>query len=202
MVKMNYPGGKNGQGSFQQIIYEIPLHRVYIELFAGSAAVYRNKLSAELCYLVDREENVLQGYAKENVHCIVGGALEFLDWYEFVGDEFIYADPPYLFSTRRSGWAGIYKYEFGTQFEHKQLLGRLRRLPCAVAISTYENWLYAAMLDRWRLKKWSVRTRKGEAVECLYMNYEIPALLHDGRYVGSDYIQRQRFRRLAGVEAR
>jgi site-specific DNA-adenine methylase len=122
--------------------------------------------------------------------------------HDFTRSEFIYADPPYMFSVRRSRDAGIYKYEFGLASTHKALLLRLCELPCKVAISGYWSELYETMLPGWRVKRWTVGTRGGIAEEILWMNYPVPALLQDGRFVGSDYIQRQRFRRLAGVEKR
>lgn len=55
---MNYPGGKNGAGVYQAIINQIPPHRVYIEAFAGSAAIYRHKLPARTSYLIDLDPDV------------------------------------------------------------------------------------------------------------------------------------------------
>ncbi len=43
---MNYPGSKNGSGCYQQIINQLPPHDLYVELFAGSAAVLRKKRPA------------------------------------------------------------------------------------------------------------------------------------------------------------
>ena len=40
---MSYPGGKAGAGVFQQIINQIPPHRVYIEPFLGGGAVLLHK---------------------------------------------------------------------------------------------------------------------------------------------------------------
>ena len=199
---MRYPGGKNNNGSYQQIISEIPLHGTYIELFSGSAAVYRNMYHSGLCYLVDLNPSVLPASMPSNTVCVCEDVLSFLDGYKFDGSEFIYADPPYLYTTRRAGYKRIYKHEFGFRFQHNALLDRLCRLPCMVAISGYWSELYQYRLAFWRLKTWTVRTRTGVASEYLWMNYGIPALLQDGRYVGSNYVDRQRLRRLAGVEVR
>jgi site-specific DNA-adenine methylase len=198
---MRYPGGKNNNGSWQQIISEIPLHSVYIELFAGSAAVFRNKLPAERSYLIDRDVSLLP--AETPGVCVVeDDVMNFLYQYDFTGSEFIYADPPYMFSVRRSRDAGIYKFEFGLASMHRALLLRLCELTCKIAISGYWSELYETMLPGWRVKRWTVGTRRGIAEELLWMNYPVPALLQDGRFVGANYIQRQRFRRLAGVEKR
>jgi hypothetical protein len=47
---MTYPGGKNGTGTFQKIINQMPPHDVYIEAFLGSGAVMRLKRPATLGY--------------------------------------------------------------------------------------------------------------------------------------------------------
>ena len=68
-------------------------------------------------------------------------------------------------------------------------------------IRLYDSTVWV-MLDQWRVKHWTVRTRGGVANEYLWMNYPVPALLAEMvEYVGSDYVGRQRLRRLAGVRA-
>lgn len=52
---VTYPGGKNGPGVYQTIINQIPPHRIYIEPFAGSGAIYRYKRLADLTYLIDKD---------------------------------------------------------------------------------------------------------------------------------------------------
>jgi DNA adenine methylase len=56
---MNYPGGKNKPGVFHQIINLIPPHEVYIELFAGSAAVLRMKRLASVSYAIDIDPDAI-----------------------------------------------------------------------------------------------------------------------------------------------
>src|SRR4029077_20992344 len=41
-----YNGGKNGNGTYQQIINLIPPHKIYIEPFVGSGGIYKRKLLA------------------------------------------------------------------------------------------------------------------------------------------------------------
>lgn len=209
----SYPGGKNGSGSYQQIISEIPVHTQYIEPFFGSGAVFWNKAPALVSVLCDIDPSVfvglersLSGYGVVHVEC--GNAVAMLDrmFQSSMLDPgtFIYLDPPYLFSTRRSGDNGIYKNEFGTEEDHIKLLELVVSIGsgCNIAISGYWSELYNSMLESWRVKSWNVRTRKGCAVEYLWMNYSTPALLHDPRYVGSNFTERQRLRRLAGFEQR
>jgi DNA adenine methylase len=44
---MNYDGGKNGSGVYQRLICMMPPHRLYVEAFAGSAAILRRKRPAD-----------------------------------------------------------------------------------------------------------------------------------------------------------
>jgi site-specific DNA-adenine methylase len=200
---MRYPGGKNGSGSYQRIISEIPLHSVYIELFAGSAAVFRNKIPAMRSILLDVDFSVLRGLKRlcgpVQADFLSMSAVDFLRMYPFDGSEFVYVDPPYLFDTRLSGDRGIYRCEFGSMLQHTELLSMLTCLPCKVAISGYASALYFSMLQEWRVISWRSKTRVGVAVEYLWCNYAAPALLHDPRYVGGSFTERQRLRRLAGV---
>jgi DNA adenine methylase len=48
-----YQGGKNGSGTYQQIINLIPPHSLYFEGFAGSAAIYFNKCRSRTSILCD-----------------------------------------------------------------------------------------------------------------------------------------------------
>ncbi|MBI3167255.1 MAG: DNA adenine methylase [Chloroflexi bacterium] len=203
---MTYYGGKGSSGSYQHIISEIPLHDVYIEPFLGSGAVFRNKRPAEKSFLLDLDMEIIVGFEDwtgctlpENTVLMRSDALEFLRYYPYVRSEFVYLDPPYLFSSR-SDPRPSYKFELGTDKEHKFLLDIVKKVPCPVAISHYAAALYFSMLDDWRVISWWARTRRGMAEEYLFMNYPVPAFLHDGRYVGQNFTQRQRLRRKMGIE--
>jgi site-specific DNA-adenine methylase len=202
---MTYPGAKDGGGSYQQIISCLPQHDTYFEVFAGSAAVYRHKRKAFNSYLVDVDQNVcesLNGCADPATVVLCEDAFEFLARYAFAPDDVIYLDPPYLYDVRRGGSKRIYRHEMGGTAEHARLLRQLCQLSARVAISGYPSKLYDQVLDGWRCITWRVRTRAGYAFEALWMNYPEPALLHDTRYIGGNYIDRQRLRRLAGIEKR
>lgn len=203
---MTYYGGKNASGSYQRIISEIPLHDVYIEPFLGSGAVFRNKRPAEKSFLLDLDFSILQGFSDwtgfsipESSFFINADALEFLRHYPYAGSEFVYLDPPYLFSSR-SDPRPVYKYELGTDKEHKFLLDIVKKIPCPIAISHYAAPLYFSMLEGWRVISWQARTRGGMATEYLFMNYPVPVILHDPTYVGQNFTERQRLKRLIGIK--
>ena len=107
---------------------------------------------------------------------------------------FVYLDPPYLLSSRRSS-KRLYRYEM-TKEQHVELLDVATRLPCMVAISGYHSPLYDATLQTWRRIEFTAMTRGGRlAREVLWMNYAAPAELHDYRYLGDNKRVRERIAR-------
>jgi DNA adenine methylase len=196
---MAYPGGKSGSGVYQQIINQIPPHEVYIEPFLGGGAVLLNKRQALASIGIDSDTALIQKWQEVNqpgVIFINGDAISYLKSYEWTGGEFVYCDPPYLFETR-SCKRPIYSCEFGTQEQHEALLQLLLTLPCNIALSGYASSLYSEMLATWRTISYQTRTRGGSLVqEWLWMNYPPPIELHDYRYLGNNFRERERLKRI------
>lgn len=110
------------------------------------------------------------------------------------GSWFVYADPPYLFDSRRSK-RPIYAHEMTDQ-QHAELLATLVRLPCLVMVSHYPHPLYAKALAGWRTFTYKAQTRGGgKATEQVWCNYPPPAELHDARYLGRNKREREKIRR-------
>lgn len=199
---MSYPGGKAGAGVYQQIINQIPPHRVYIEPFLGGGAVLLHKWPAQSSIGIDSDDDVVTNWssmlAEKSDGIIVkkGDAISFLSSYDWRGGEFVYCDPPYLFETR-SCKHKLYGCEFGEVVQHERLLHVLLSLPCMVAISGYQSSLYVEMLATWRAISYQTVTRGGGVVcEWLWMNYLAPAELHDYRYLGNNFRERERIKRI------
>ena len=116
-------------------------------------------------------------------------ALSFLKGFKFTGNEFIYADPPYLVKTR----SGKYRYHFElTQQDHIRLLSLLKEAPCKVMLSGYWSELYEKELASFRVIQFRAMTRGGSCkTECLWMNYPEPTALHYYRYLGSNFRDRE-----------
>jgi len=109
-------------------------------------------------------------------------------------EAFIYADPPYLRSTRRNK-GKMYRHEL-SDADHLKLLATLKALPCMVAVSGYYSEMYAAELAGWRTLRFWNQTRVGRAEEWLWMNYPEPVgRLHDARFLGRNKRERERIRR-------
>ncbi len=126
-----------------------------------------------------------------------GDSLPFLATVPLTGDEFIYVDPPYLFSTRASK-RQLYNHEFGSEEQHIDLLNVLNDLNCPVAISGYFSELYADMLAEWRTHTFTAVTRGGTvATEWLWLNFPKPRKLHEYTYLGDNFRERERIKRKA-----
>lgn len=195
---MTYPGGKNGSGVPQAIINQIPPHDEFVECFFGSGAITRLKRPAAASIGIDADGAVIAQF-KESIPGLQLINADVLGWLEHFGQKktaktFIYLDPPYLMETRSSK-RPIYKHEFCTQQQHGELLEMLLTLHCRVAISGYYSEMYAELLKDWRVVTFTGVTRGGPATEYLWLNYPEPLELHDYRYLGEDYRERQDIKR-------
>lgn len=197
---MRYPGaGKGGAGVAQTIINQIPPHRVYIEPFAGGAAVFRAKAPAASSVLMDRDPAVAEHWrrtltARNDVEILEGCAIEWLASRVWRGDEFVYLDPPYHPSTRAD--PDLYRCELDDG-GHRELLRVVAGVPAPVALSGYRCELYddAAARAGWRRLDFNAMTRGGVRVESLWMNYAPPAVLAEYTYAGANFRERQRINR-------
>lgn len=85
-------------------------------------------------------------------------------------DVLVYADPPYLLSTRKQRQ---YMVEMGTDEQHTELLKTLLDHPGPVMLSGYDNTLYNDMLTGWTKLQRAAQCEKGlKRLETLWLNYE------------------------------
>ncbi|MCE4071529.1 MULTISPECIES: DNA adenine methylase [Pseudomonas] len=188
-VLMRYPGGKGK--CYQRLINLMPPHQTYIETHLGAGAVMRHKKPAARNIGIDIDpavHNVWDEKALESLELVQGDAVSYLGTFTFEGNELIYADPPYLTETRRR--AKIYRFEYDLA-KHVQLLRTLRSVPCNVMISGYDSPLYNETLHGWRKVTFMAKTHVDLRTECVWMNYAAPEQLHDSRYLGDTFRERQ-----------
>lgn len=213
-----YFGAKSGSGVAERIICEIPPHLTFIEAFAGSAAVTRRKLPCRSAIVIDSEAaacNKLRRIPGLTVVC--DDALAWLGHFLLTrsvdgaaSDAVLYLDPPYLFEARATGKRQRYAHEFGEEWQHVELLDCLRRLATAgvpVLISHPRHPLYEQkLLDPstfaavtvglpWRVIDYRYGTRGGPFADALWCSFPSPTSLHDYRFVGADYRQRELIKR-------
>ena len=199
---MRFVGSKGGSGIAQWIISAMPYHRLFVEGFAGTGKITKTKLPAARTLWIERDRQTISDYLRRytethrDVAIKAGDAFKILPTLKLDRTGLVYLDPPYLQESRSWQRRSYYRHELLTVEDHKRLLDLARTLPCNVMISGYWSELYASVLDGWRSDfKWTV-TRRGKAVkEWLWMNFPPPALLHDTRFVGTDFTDRQRIKR-------
>jgi DNA adenine methylase len=130
-----------------------------------------------------------------NFEFIHGNALEFLRSYPWTGRELVYCDPPYLLSSRADQQKERYRFEMTTEAEHLELLSLLKTIPARVLISGYSSALYAGELKKWNVAAFRAATRGAPAAEWVWYNFPKPVELHDYRFLGSDFRERERIKR-------
>lgn len=195
-----YLGNKGVVGAFQAIIAQMPPHDTYIETHLGSGVILRRKAPAAVRSIgieID-PATVAQFGPFEGAEIHNGDSVAFLQTFDFAqaGRVLIYADPPYLLSTRASS-GSRYRFDY-TDADHLRLLTLLRSLPAnvSVMISGYPSALYDVELEGWRSIEFQVSTRGGPRTEKVWMNFEAGAV-HWVEYAGVDFGERQRIKRKA-----
>jgi site-specific DNA-adenine methylase len=198
---MRYPGGKGK--TYQHVINLMPPHRVYIETHLGGGAVMRHKRPAERNLGIDADERVIAAWAEgkhPGIELLCDQAEEVLARHDFHGDELVYADPPFHPITRRR--SRVYRHDY-SDADHRRLLLVLRSLPCMVIVSGYANALYDTVLSGWGKRTFRAKTHTDVREETLWFNFEPPRALHDSRFLGDDFRERQtRKRRLQRLQER
>lgn len=199
----NYFGGKSGAGVYQTIINQIPPIDLYVEAMVGGGGIYHHLRPPVNTVINDIDVSVIEKYVDAG-HADLPGVLLISEDYKKVIDlcdhgvperTLFYFDPPYLKSTRRSD-RDVYRFEWSDN-QHMEFLRTAGTVNSLCVISHYPCPMYDDALADWRRVEFQAMTRKGLATECIWMNYPEPEVLHDIRYVGADYIERQRIKRKA-----
>lgn len=195
-----YLGNKGVMGAYQAIIAQMPPHDTYIETHLGSGVVMRRKpaASARSIGLEIDPETIARYGPVDGAEIVNTDCVAFLETFDFTaaGRVVIYADPPYLLSTRTSP-GSRYRFDY-VEADHLRLLSVLKGLPSnvSVIISGYPSELYAAELAGWRTIEFQVSTRGGPRTEKLWMNFEAGAV-HWAAFAGVNFTDRQRIKRKA-----
>lgn len=158
--KSGYLGSKAASGAYQAIISSMPPHDVYIEAFLGSGAILCNKQAAQKTIAIDKDPSLLDPANYPGVELLCCDAAAYIDQFDYAscGRVLIYADPPYLLSTRTS--KARYKHDF-IETVHIKLINILRSVPVSVILSGYPSRLYDELLHDWRTVQFQVMTRGG-----------------------------------------
>ena len=193
MTNRKFPGGKGG--TYQRYINLMPPHEVYIESHLGGGAIMRYKQKAKRNIGIEIDPEVIKHWTSESqtgFEFLWRDAIPFLRDYPFTGTELVYCDPPYIRETRKKHYP-LYKYEY-SHSQHVELLEVIKSLPCMVMISGYESQLYMESLKSWHVHSFQAATQHGMATEWIWMNYSQPVQLHDYRYLGDNFREREKIK--------
>jgi len=186
-----YPGGKGK--SYQQLINLMPVHKTYIEPYLGAGAVFKNKKPAQTNIGNDLDVACTDGLKHLNYAAFFNeDALSLLKAQTLCNETLVYCDPPYVKETRRKH--KIYRFEY-SDAQHEALLRFLLKQNCMVMISGYQSDLYQDYLNGWNFYSFSSQTQNGIRQECVWFNYDKPNALHDSRFVGQNFRERQTIKR-------
>ena len=173
----------------------MPPHMQYIESHLGGGAVMRNKLPAPVQVGIDRDPNVVKLWKNRwpNLcEILENDAVDYLRGLHLDSEALIYSDPPYHPDTRRR--SRVYRYDY-TIKDHERLLECLTTLPCKVMLSGYPSPLYERKLSSWSIHRFQSKTHVDTREEWVWFNFPKPKILHDARFLGSNYREREIIRR-------
>jgi DNA adenine methylase len=108
-------------------------------------------------------------------------ALDLIAGYGGHDEALIYADPPYLRSTK--GCGNNYVHDMGSPAEHRELADALHGCRAAVVLSGYASTLYEELYDGWH--RVELRTRTGNAAPRRQARIEV---LWSNRPLGADHL--------------
>lgn len=145
----------------------------------GSCSFYKggwknDRAGREYAYAA-RYWNCLPAWIAESVERLKEAQIEHMPAVEcirrFQSEEvLIYADPPYLLSTRKQR---NYRVEMESEDQHRELLEALLAHPGPVMLSGYDNELYDDMLPGWmKLRHGAKCEYGGKRTEVLWVNFE------------------------------
>lgn len=193
----SYKGSKGGEGVYQRIINLVPPHRIWWEIFAGSAIVTKMIRAAEQSFVTEAEPLQAGRLKKELKDRAVvyncAGSQKIDEICSGGVDTFIFADPPYLKETR-TYQRDIYKVEWSRD-DHWKWIQWCKSRGERIMITHPICDMYMIELKGWNRVTYTYNSRQGLRDNCIWMNYEKPEELHDYRYCGHNKTERQRIQR-------
>lgn len=186
---MRYPGGKGR--SYPQLINLMPKHTTYVETHLGGGAVMRRKRPAERQVGIEIDPMVVARWRSKGklaFDLIEADALTWLQSNPLDEGALVYADPPYLPSTRKQ--EKVYRFDY-IERDHQLLLEVLKQQRCMVMISGYRSRLYDDTLKGWNCHSFFAKAHDGLREEMVWFNFDPPNELHDPEHMGRNFRERE-----------
>lgn len=128
-------------------------------------------LSGTLDIYVERMKTAAQRLRHVTIEC--RDALEIIELYGRHPDVCIYADPPYVGSTRSTG----YRHEMRDDSAHEELAEALQACKASVVLSGYHSPLYERLYDEWNVRTFAAISDQGltdrHRTEVIWSNRDI-----------------------------
>jgi|GEM_PF-4148055 len=189
----NYVGNKNIPGVIEYLTNRIPKSERYFSLFMGMAGLENSVYTADAIFTCSEMDTDLWKYSGKN-KVTHRNYLDLLEENVLSGHDFVFADPPYTFCTRRSG-RKYYKFEFTIE-NHRQFLHKMNSLESQIMITHPKCKLYDDALKGWNSETFTYMSREGLFHDNLYTNYDVSTLeLLNYEVLGKDFIERQAIKR-------
>ncbi|MDD7885756.1 hypothetical protein [Flavivirga sp. 57AJ16] len=190
---MKYTGNKNIPGVIEFLINRLPKSERYFSLFMGGAGLENSVYTQDITFYCS-EKDKEQWKNKGKNFVIWECYRSLIEDNVFTSEDFIFADPPYMISTRRSK-KKIYKNEF-TVPDHIEFLNYMISSTAKIMITHPRCDLYDEKLKDWSIEEFKYMTRGGIFHDALYTNYN-PADIELMNYkcLGNDFTERQAIKR-------
>jgi len=192
----SYVGNKNFSNVIHFLVNHLPLSNRYFSLFFGSGGLENSVYTASAKWICSEINPECKKYEKPPQSIIA--FLDYKDLIEsfvFTDSDLIFADPPYLLSSIRSG-KNYYPFRFTTH-DHIEFLNYMISNNSKIIITHPECGLYSSFLQEWFSFPFSYMTRGGMFHDCLYTNFSIGSRVELLSYdcLGHNFIDRQRIKR-------
>lgn len=193
MSDQSYVGNKNFPGVIEFLINRLPKSNRYFSLFLGSAGLELSVYTSSVNFIC-AEKNLKLWTKKTKPILHYKCYQDLLEDNVFTSADFIFADPPYRFCSRRSG-KKYYEFEF-SELDHIAFLNYMVSIKAKIMITHPKNKMYCNALRGWYVEDFSYMTRGGWFHDALYTNYDTSSIiLLNYKCLGSNFVERQAIKR-------
>ncbi len=190
----NYIGNKDFSNVIHFLVNRLPKSERYFSLFYGSGGLEKSIYTAAAHFICAEKNPDCKKYETSMSTIEYYDYKDLLEENVFTQEDFVFADPPYMFSTRRDA-RKYYKFEFDLN-DHIEFLNYMISLPCRIMITHPECDLYNEYLKDWKRVDLKYMTQQGWFTDSVYMNYEPDEMeLLNYDCLGNDFVDRQRIKR-------